>query len=368
MFKASDVSDGSDVIILDHLEPIRFQALRRKARADQLRCPVCRQPVWVKSGTNRVSHFAHKHLADCPTQSESAELLQARAALYRWLRAKFGDSVTVEHIIAGSNLQRHIDCWVERSSTSLAYWIFDAQMRPDERSMLRNRLEDAGAKPVFIFLASMMRRNERPRDVLNLTTTERQFVTRTAYDAPYTDWANDRAGSLHYIDAEAHSVTTFRAMCCIESPQQHAGTELKSALPDLLVKRTDGQFVHAGETDRLSEWRTQEKARQAEAERRMREAADAARRQEDARRANREAWERARRERLSPGTAYGMSNSTPSPATEPRTPSPLASPLIMSENKEGLCLLCGERTRDWYYYDGAGNCKCNDCLRRSQST
>jgi hypothetical protein len=95
MFSAIDNRNQQRVILLDALDEASKERFRQEARDGFLHCPVCNQPVLVRFGTERRFHFAHKHLSNCPSSYESAELLQARAVLYRWLKGKF-EGVTLE--------------------------------------------------------------------------------------------------------------------------------------------------------------------------------------------------------------------------------------------------------------------------------
>jgi competence CoiA-like predicted nuclease len=95
VYGAVHTNSGEQVVILDAQWRSRLNDLRNLCSADRLMCPVCRQPVWTRAGTQRRWHFAHKHLSDCPSSRELPELLQARAVLYEWLVAKFGTGAVV---------------------------------------------------------------------------------------------------------------------------------------------------------------------------------------------------------------------------------------------------------------------------------
>jgi hypothetical protein len=90
MYKALNLATQQDIIILSPAWTGRLPALRALDRQDLLVCPACRRPVRVRAGRTRRRHFAHKHLENCPYQSASPLLLEARAVLYEWLLAQFG--------------------------------------------------------------------------------------------------------------------------------------------------------------------------------------------------------------------------------------------------------------------------------------
>ena len=308
MFKTKDITTNSDVVSLD-LTQADLAALRAKAKLDQMQCPQCSQPVWVKAGVidQRRPHFAHKHLGDCPSSHDSAELLHARALLYQWLKSKpkFADGVTLEKRPEGWLLPRPLDAWVDFKGQRFAYWLVDRQMKPDDRKRLMEAAAAVNAKLNTVFLAQMMRRNNAPRGVLNLTTTERDFFLRPCdYDAMH---ASGSHGSLSYLDEKTGTVTTFRAMRCTEWPQQFSGVEISNPLMSLLVSPTTGAFVHPGEREELQRYQV-------------------AQRQASQRRAQERGVPALRRTRIPIGPAGAVTGSA---SLEPlgHTPRPLGTPM-----------------------------------------
>lgn len=85
--------------------------------------PRLQTAVHVRAGEKKRWHFAHKNLSDCPLRHESLDVLQARSLLYRWLKTKFGDKVTIEKHFLESTLPRPLDCYVVLSANKLVgYW------------------------------------------------------------------------------------------------------------------------------------------------------------------------------------------------------------------------------------------------------
>jgi hypothetical protein len=364
---------GEQVIILDPQWQARLSELRALCAADRLICPGCRQPLWSKVGTKKRPHFAHKHLSDCPSSNESPELLHARAALYHWLASKFGrEAVRVEVKLGPDDIAvpRHFDCTAEtKHGTKLAYCVFERQVRPDDRDAIRAAAESSGHVLVPVFTTTVMRRNDSPKNLLNLSTTERAFLVRGDYDDLYPH-EYMLEGSLHYLDGEHESLTTLRAMSCTEPPQQFTGTEISTPLAQVTVHGPTGQFVHPTEFERLKvhRQRVAEEQRR-EAERRAREE----KRQRE--------WEERRARELAEKQkvwdAIGIRKETPKSrmrlemeerarqASRSTEQTPLVQPLSIYDGREAPCETCGAMTpeRDWIIFSGkTGLCRCRACI------
>jgi competence CoiA-like predicted nuclease len=67
MFKCYDSLRRRDVIILDaEYRDSRLEDLRTRGKDRILQCPQCPQPVIVKVGNRKRSHFAHTATGACP--------------------------------------------------------------------------------------------------------------------------------------------------------------------------------------------------------------------------------------------------------------------------------------------------------------
>ena len=221
MFKAFDTQLDRHVVSLDPVWDEQIEALRGWGRAGRLVCPVCRQAVLLRAGEIMRRHFAHKDLSQCPLGHESAEVLAGRAALYAWLNTKFPVGVTLEkHFEADSDggyqLPRGVDCWVERpGKRSLAYWLVDGKIEPDERMQIPRFLAARNAALNWLFLPRDARRGRLPGRV-NLSATERELLTPSEFDAVYCA-SGISEGSLHCLDPESQVLTTYRALVCVEA-------------------------------------------------------------------------------------------------------------------------------------------------------
>lgn len=272
MFTALDASTQDVRIILDAVLPNDLEDLRRLDRADQLLCPTCHKPVRVRAGEVRSWHFAHKHLANCPHANESPAIAAGKAALYPWLRAKFGRQLSMEQVLPEAMLPRPVDFWVASEKGTFAYWLIDKQLTSAVRERLVEIFEAAGARVHWVFLDTILEVSEEKNDVLYLTKTERVFMGQEKQDEPY------HGGSLHYLLVAKKQVCTFRGLHEVHPPQVYRGRRLEHSLDDMLVLRSTGELVHPGEAEtrrayyerrRLEEERAEER-RRAEAERLLR--------------------------------------------------------------------------------------------------
>jgi hypothetical protein len=372
MFKALDSELGRHVVSLDPIWDGQIEVLRGWGRSGRLVCPVCRQAVLLRAGEIIRRHFAHKDLSQCPLGHESAEVLAGRAALYAWLNTKFPAGVTLEkHFETGAGddyqLPRGVDCWVERpGKRSLAYWLVDGKIDPEDRMRIPRFLEPRGAALNWVFLPRDARRGRLPGRA-NLSATERALLTPSDFDAVYAKGGGSE-GSLHCLDPESQVLTTYRALVCVELPQYYEGEEVATELKRVLVLPSTGEFVHPGEYERLQVVR-EELRRQEEARRKAQEAAE--RRQAERAAAAQAAAARAAARALpakplpsdrkqAPPKAFDFLAARTSWLNRPETPAAIEEP-------EGTCTLCGRRTRDWVVFDTkTGQCKCRECLRKQE--
>jgi hypothetical protein len=276
MYKALHLPSGQEIIILDPRWRQQVNYLRALDKCDALVCPGCQQPVRVRAGKVKRWHFAHKHLQNCPFERESPALLKARAVLYDWLVDKFSaKAVTLEKILDGQGLPRHIDCWVQNTDASFAYWIFDRRLPPDERNQQKSGFGEIGVQVNWVFVSDMLRMDQDiMQDRLHLTTTERAFMQESEFDQAWQTHFENLGKSLHYLDADQGSLTTFRNLSVIHAPQLYAGNRLENPLIDVKVSLTTGEFIHPGETDRLQKRRREIEAQADVAAKRLQKAQD----------------------------------------------------------------------------------------------
>lgn len=352
MYKALDIRDNTEVVILDPKWLRAIKQLREFGHQDFLVCQGCKQPVRVRAGDQRREHFAHKHLENCDYAEETAILRNSRAVLYEWLVSKFGENVIIEKKIDEIDLFRPIDCWVKQDSSIFAYWIFDSRLKSEKRKILQARLEELEIHVNWVFALEMLHTEQGHSDKLVLSTTEREFTRRSKYDAPFTD-GHFSNGSLHYLDAENQKLLTFRGLSLYHEPQIYKGYNLTSDLKKVLVSPQNGEFVHDGEHDKLQKYEQQLKAIDASPNKR---------------------WEKFSFRRNSDFFNQPLKNSDEKEnlkapieisVKQISEKAPSSSSLL---TKTGKCEFCGEITDDWWAYDGkTGLCKCRSCLKQGKS-
>ncbi len=355
MFKALDKRNEEEIVILDARWREQIELLRAWAAQDKLICQGCRQPVNVKAGDIRRWHFAHKHLENCPYAHASPALLQARAVLYEWLANKFGDEATVEKRLDSANLPRPVDCWVEHKGRRFAYWILEAGMKLGRRETLVAEFAKRDVIVHWIFLFALLREADDPGRV-HLTTTERDFRFRSVYDEPVAG-STLFSGSLHYLDADQGTVTTYRGLHLIHEPQEHQGQKICHPLAEMLVSPKTGEFVHPGEQQRLQEYQQEKEAE----ERRRQELQSAWKTRGASRQPPREVGLAS----TSPPEQYAVAASDPMvPTRHTQATERTQVPSTLSRRKAVPCVFCGRVTDDYWSIDNAKNeCMCHDCLR-----
>jgi hypothetical protein len=345
MFKALNIQNDAEVVIIDPKWARDIENLRAMDRQNNLVCQGCREPVRVRAGEERRYHFAHKHLLNCAYSDESAALREGRAVLYEWLSSKFGDCVTIEKKVDGYDLFRPVDCWVEKDNKIFAYWIFDTALGPEKREQIMNCFCDLKIRENYVFTAGMLRKDSDRSSCIHLTTTEREFMKWSIYDGVTS------RQSLHYLDTQLHKISTFRGLHIIHRPQVFQGFEISNDLSQVQVSPKNGEFVHPGEHERLRQYEEEKTAEER-------------RRKED----------QERRHLLMSSFQVPSNRSPASPWTSVTRTSvkvPVTSqekPFSHPAEKAGVCIFCGVNTTDWWTHDGnTGQCKCKSCLRQGRS-
>jgi len=319
------MQDGTDIVILDSRWKDAVDSLRSLDRQGALLCQGCKQPLRLRAGEVRRWHFAHKHLENCGYGHESPELLNARAILYEWLVGKFGKKVTIEKKVDDTRFSRPIDCWVEQENESIAYWIVDAAIKPQIREKVQAGFRQLRAIVNWVFITQMLHEDKDEPEHLHLTTTERELMQHTAYDDAVKN-GYGAGKSLHYLNADDRTLTTYRGLHLAHSPQLFKGHKERHELSAVLVSPHDGAFVHPGEHERLQQF----KQGQAEREKQQRK------------------WVETQ---TIVDTIDEQTKRDYATRTEP----------------EGVCEFCGLKTSEWWSYDGkSGTCKCKACYRQGK--
>jgi len=341
MLKCINQDSKEFIIILDPRWKARLHDLRKLDDQNQLVCPVCHQPVRLRTGNIRIWHFAHKHLKNCPLQFESPQLIQTRAALYEWLLFYFpATNVTVEKTIPDLPFPRHIDCWVDQEPVSVIYWVIDSRRPPAERTQLQEAIKASGLQTHTLFTSTMFHPDEFNPQNIFLTTTERAFMTSSQFDQSIRGFTLSQGKSLHYLDASNRTLITYRNLHLVHPPQEYTGFTITTPLANVTPFSSNAEFVHPGEEQKLQKIQAE----------------------------TLKLYEKQQR------TLPSLLKKTPQIQNEEWPPKP---PVINLEtysdqhkdrnpfDKTASCCVCGNMTSDWITYDGkTGICLCRSCYNK----
>jgi hypothetical protein len=344
MYKAIHPQTEQEIIILSPLWLKRIAQLRAMDQADLLVCQGCRQPLRVKAGEVKRPHFAHKHLQACSFGTESAEILAARAVLYDWLFRQFGEAVDVEKELPASPLPRPVDCWVEASAGTFAYWIVESGIKLEPREAIKAAFNAPGVQFHVVFLASMLNEEKKEFQSLLLTPTERAFMKTTPFDEALAGIA-EAGSSLHYLDTTAETLITYRDLRLHHRPNWYKGMKKTTRLDAMRASMLTGDPLHPGEMDRLRSFqKKQQRLEKKQQQFQQREAE----------------WARRLSQNDQPGQQARSGWQSP-PAPPERKPPP-----AQKEHPALPCALCGQITLDYWYAfteeSGRRLCHCRECL------
>jgi len=357
MFQALNLQTHEAVNLLQaRWKSALLQDLRLLDDADLLACPGCRQPVRVRAGTLRRWHFAHKHLANCPFERESPLLLEMRACLYDWLVAQFGEAcVAIEYPLSGA--PRPVDACVSFAQSThipFLYWIFDTRLPPGERQALQEAIQASGFNAHYLFTATLLRPDPRLSHHLHLTTTEREFLQQTTFDAiQYTDRLSP-GGTLHYLNTADEMLTTYRNLQLFHQPQMYAGFQLQHPWNAIQAHPENGELAHPGEMELLVRTQSAISRREHKIQRALAQLT--------------------RHPPVLTASAVEAAASEAGDSESPIPPAelqrPIEEPPLLNRPFQRTCACerCGQITADWVRYNGkTGLCFCRECADREPS-
>jgi hypothetical protein len=217
---------------------------------------------------------------------------------------------------------------------------------------LREKLARLGAHVNWVFAAALIKTEPGQPAQIHLTTTEREFKTQTDSDIAHPLETFSPGETLHYLDAETASLITYRNLNLRHPPQLFAGRRLESPLDDIQINLQTGDFLHAGETEKIAHFRHTQQHRHEKMRQTLPKLGE-------------------RFARMVPtGGKSDLSvlfSNAPGKksldglaplASEPRTGDTVRTPFA----RVGTCKHCGRQTDDWISYDGrTGTCVCRAC-------
>jgi hypothetical protein len=351
MFRAQNKLNGDFLVSIDPVWCNQRETLANICQNEQAICPYCREPVRLRAGKLRRWYFAHQTLLNCPFTHESPTVLEARAALYDWLLTKIhgkpGWSVDVEVPVEDPSITKRVDCLLKSQSRAFAYIIFDKGMKLETRLELKHQVRRKGWHLNVLFAMDFFKPANYPNSVM-LSTTERDFFTRTEFDL-YNDIGREIFGSLFYINGKTREVKVIRRLSLLHSPQIFEGEIFDETLQKVLIAPKTGELVLPGEYEKLQALkeakRSQEERDKERKERTLQEYLAAMQKAETT-------SERTGNETLK------QTLLKPTPANNQQTRTNLP-----------ICLICHQPSEDWWYYDGLTNtCKCQNCSERNKKS
>lgn len=326
MFTAIRRDGGARITSIDPEWTGRVENLRSLAAADVLICPGCKKAMRYRAGLQRRPHFAHKDLSECPLGQQAAEVLEARAKLYLWLKSKYPDQEVAAELDLGiPDWKRPADVVVHRTGKdSLAYWLFDKG--PRMRHPLLYAVT-AGVQRQVVFTESAQVRHEADPACLELSAALRDFIGRSRYDEPHG------RGYLTFLHSGSGAVTIYRGLRCVHPPAVYAANGvMQGALADALISPATGEILFEQDVAALKTW-----------ERPF---------------ASSTGGGYVRRVPVEPAKLVTDARRPVTIATAPQTIGP-------DLNAPMRCERCGEMTRDWISATPSkGVCVCRGCLHR----
>ncbi len=150
-------------------------------------CPACKERLIVKTGSNRMWHFAHPHHSNCASSEPESEYhLLGKKLLYEWLNAQ---NQTVEMETYFPNIKQRADLYAKRPIEFQCSTIPDALFVERTKNYCK-----IGEKPLWILGGSRIDRigkrlfRLRRMDWLALNeSADHSFETFLLYYCPQTD-------------------------------------------------------------------------------------------------------------------------------------------------------------------------------------
>jgi len=256
MFVALNTKHRTRVTSIDPKWDNAEEALRELAAAGELVCPGCEQFLWLRTGTSRRRHFAHRSLADCPLAHQSVEVSEVKAQLYRWLQAKYPSKVSLDVTLEVGGRGMNMDLVVERENgAKFAYLVFDRQQRDREDIFAFH-----GTKGLALhFIHTTTTLKVEGGESLLLTASQRDFIQVSRFDSGV---GLGGRGHLYFVSPEESTVSIYRGLYCAHEPNVYRYGVLRfGTLNSALISPASGEIVFDEDVKARKAWQERQTAK-----------------------------------------------------------------------------------------------------------
>lgn len=229
-------------------EAKEMEAVREHATSGDLVCRECEAALWLRAGTERRPHFAHRALGECPQSNIPALVQAANWLLFQFFHdraERMGGRVELEPRIPNLPDGARVDLAIYREGKPpIAVAIIERNLKPDLRWDLRSFLQNLSWEFRPIFLAKQLRPAEVDSETaFLLDPTQREFRYRSPWGATYP------ANTLHFIDPLREEWTTLRDPHPTHAAQTFSVDAVKiTPMKTMLWSNVCCDWVHPGET------------------------------------------------------------------------------------------------------------------------
>ena len=367
MFSAIKKDTMEEIIILDEKWKVNIELLRTYGHTGDMICEECKQPVRIRAGKIRRRHFSHISKGNCNKNSDSHELLSARALLYEYLKSKYGDGLKIEIPLRHPRIKKTIDCLATGSHGKVAYWIVEKNLREQLRWDIKENLEKEVDYIVWVVLDRLRKERDGSDNEFILSTTERSILTESIYDLDKNKFGFRVGETIHYLDVKNEILRTYRNSILIHEPHTFNGIEKKSRLTELLIHPRTGEFVHPGEHDEYLEdirLKKEQEERQAEL---LKKEQEHEREVSRIRKLKISSEIADRNEENANGLLVTNRHENTDPDSDDTNDDIKSEALSgpFDDRETPVCVFCLVKTSEWWSYNGVDNtCKCNECAKK----
>jgi len=221
-------------------------------------CRICQGRIVCRFGEIRIYYFAHSHAGDCPGDHDTAEHMDGKVILYKFLQARYGHeaSIDMEHYFA--DIKMTCDFLIEFNDGRRWALEFDCGICKD--TDLKKKLQYYNDHEIeTTWLLSKKFYKEVPELGVRISRREQLLIVNTGIDKLHMEeWYKqivinrqrrslprdyDSRGSLMYFDVEQKEITILRA---IRQGAHHNvfyyGSLLRGSLEEICINTKQSQW------------------------------------------------------------------------------------------------------------------------------